>query len=101
MNVRILYFEGCPNHEPTVDLVRDVLAGAGADADVEIVEVKDAEDAKRLHFFGSPTVQVDGVDIDPGVRESTDYAFGCRMYGTSSVPPRRLLEEAISGGTKA
>ncbi len=96
MKVQVLYFEGCPNHEPTLALIREVAAETGTDVTVETVEVGGAEDVERLRFFGSPTVQVDGVDVDPSARNSTNYAFGCRMYGTSGVPSKKLLVEALS-----
>jgi mercuric ion transport protein len=94
-NVDVLYFEGCPNHQRTVELARDVVAELGVDAAVEELEVKTLEDAVRLRFLGSPSVQVDGVDIDPAARASTAYAFACRTYDGAGVPPRRLLVEAL------
>lgn len=60
MQIDVLYFEGCPNHEPTTALVRDVVKSLGLDATVRQVEVRDADEAKRLRFFGSPTIHVNG-----------------------------------------
>jgi len=93
--IRVLYFEGCPNHEPTLSLVRRVVADLGLDAQVEPVRVRDAEDATRLRFLGSPTVHVNGVDIELEARTRTSYAFSCRVYGGSGVPPRELIEAAL------
>lgn len=95
MQIVILYFDGCPNHLPTAQLVREVVQSLGLDATIREVEVRDAEDAARLRFFGSPTVQVDGEDVDPAVRSRADYSFSCRMYGRSGSPPRALVEEAL------
>src|SRR5262245_1516272 len=92
IRVDILYFEGCPNHLPTRDLVRDVVRSLGVDATIREVEVRDAQDAARLRFFGSPTVQVNGEDVDPAVRRRADYSFSCRTYGRSGSPPRELVE---------
>ena len=69
----------------------------GIDAEVEEIEIRDHDDARRAEFLGSPTVRIDGRDIDPGARGRTDYGFGCRRYGTSGVPPRDLIEVAFSG----
>ena len=74
----MLYFEGCPNHEPTVALVREVVAGLDLSAEVEEIEVNTQTDAERLRFLGSPTVQVNGVDMEPRARERTNYALSCR-----------------------
>ena len=95
MTIDILYFEGCPHHAQTVQLVRDVVRDLGADAEVREVKVRDAEEAARLRFFGSPTVQVAGDDIDPAVRGRTDYSFSCRIYGRGGAPPREMIERAL------
>ena len=95
MQIDILYFDGCPNHLPTTEVVRDVVQSLGIDAIIREVEVRDALDAARLRFFGSPTVQVDGEDVDPAARSRSDYSFSCRMYGRSGSPPRALVEEAL------
>jgi predicted metal-binding protein len=95
MTIDILYFEGCPHHASTVERVREVMRDLHADAVVREIEVKDAEDAARLRFFGSPTVQIDGEDIDPAVRGRLDYSFSCRMYGKTGTPSRELLEHAV------
>ena len=95
MTIDILYFEGCPNHTPTVERVREVVRDLGVTAIVREVEVKDTEAAARLRFFGSPTVQVEGEDIDPAVRGRTDYSFSCRIYDRSGIPARALIERGI------
>lgn len=93
--VEVLYFEGCPNHRWAVELAREVVTELGVDAAVEEVEVKTLEDAERLRFLGSPSVHVDGVDIEPGARNSTAYAFACRTYGRAGAPPREMLAAAL------
>ena len=94
MNIQVLYFEGCPNHEPTVSLVREVVADLDISAHVEEIEVNTQADAERLRFLGSPTVQVNGIDIEPSAREQTHYALSCRMYNGSGIPSRELLVNA-------
>ncbi len=64
---------------------------------MEEIEVRTRDDARRLRFLGSPTVRVDCRDIDPSAAARTDYGFSCRMYGSSGIPPRELLETALSG----
>jgi hypothetical protein len=98
--IEVLYFEGCPNVEPTVVLARDVAAELGIDAEIRKVLLRDEADAVRLRFLGSPTVRVNGVDIDPEAVARTDYAFGCRLWGESGVPPRELMLSAFRGATE-
>ena len=96
MIIEVLYFDGCPHHALTMDAVREAVARVGADAELREVEVRDAEDARRLRFLGSPTILVDGVDIEPNARTSTDYAMSCRIYGASGLPPREMIEAALA-----
>ncbi len=96
MNIRVLAFEGCPNDQPTISLIEEILRENGIRASVERVEVT-TETAGRLRFLGSPTVQVDGVDIDPSARDQTSFGMSCRTYpGGGGVPPRMMMEEAIT-----
>ena len=93
--IEVLYFEGCPNLEPTLELARGVAKELGVDAAVRKVEVHDHEEAERLHFLGSPSVRVQGVDIEPGADARTEYALSCRVYENSGVPPKEFLVAAL------
>lgn len=95
MKVDVLFFQGCPNHDATVTLVRDVVRMLGTDVEISEIEVKGQEDATRLRFLGSPTVQVDGEDIEPARRGNAEYMLSCRLYGRSGVPSRALIEAAL------
>ncbi len=96
MTIEVLYFEGCPNHQPTVDRVREILEQLGLDEEVVEVEVRELEDAPHLRFLGSPSVRVNGVDIEPAARTRTDYGFACRTYtGGTGAPSDRMIEEAV------
>jgi len=98
MRIRILYFSGCPNHLPVVEMARRLVARHGLDAEVEQVEVG-PEDVQRLRFLGSPTVQVDGVDIEPAARDRTDFAMSCRVYNTpDGLPLEEILLAALGVG---
>lgn len=95
MNIRVLAFEGCPNDQPTISLIEEVLRENAIGASVERVEVT-SETAGRLRFLGSPTVQIDGIDIDPSARNRTRFGMSCRTYpGSGGVPPRKMIQEAI------
>jgi hypothetical protein len=101
--VEILYFEDCPNHEEARTLVERVAAELRIEPEIETVEVA-AEAAQRLRFLGSPSVRVEGRDVEPGADARTDYAFSCRVYrreGWFSAQPEALwvrdaLAEAAS-----
>lgn len=65
ISVHVQMSPGCGHGQQTVELVRDVLSELAPDARVEIVDVRTMDDAERLGFRGSPTVLIDGVDIEP------------------------------------
>lgn len=99
MKVSILYFDGCPNHTSTVERVRSFVADLGLDVEVEELQVTGPDDAARLCFLGSPTVQVDGLDIEPAARTRTDFAMSCRLYNTpDGIPSASMLAEALAIG---
>lgn len=98
--VEVLFFEGCPHHREAVDLAREVVAEIAPDLQVEEVEVLDNEQAEELRFLGSPTIRVNGADIEPDAASRKQYALACRMYGGSGVPPRELLEGALERSTR-
>jgi hypothetical protein len=78
--VEILYFDGCPNHEPARALVDRLARELDVEPETELVQVADPEAAAMLRFLGSPTMRVDGVDVEPGAEERRDFAFSCRIY---------------------
>lgn len=95
MNIEVLYFDGCPNHEPTVARVREVVRKLGVDAHITEVRVTQDDDCVALKFLGSPTVLVNGRDIDPACREGVRYGFACRTFAGQGVPPASMIEQAI------
>ena len=96
----MLAFEGCPHAEPALALVRRLLAETGVGGTVRRVDVPDAEAATAQRFLGSPTIRVNGRDIEPGVRERDQYVLSCRIYRTDSgiagEPDEQWLREALS-----
>jgi hypothetical protein len=80
MKVEILYCSGCPNHRSAVDRVREVLQQEGTSADMVEVEVKDGAAAQQVGFLGSPSIRVDGQDVEPLAREVRAFGMMCRTY---------------------
>jgi hypothetical protein len=89
--IEILYFEGCPHHAETTALARAVVAECGRDVAIREISISTEAEADRMKFLGSPSVRVNGVDIEPAARERTEFALSCRLYGKSGVPPKGLL----------
>lgn len=85
VRVEILAREDCPNRDMAVIVVERVVDEIGVPADIQIVDVVDDEEAAEYRVLGSPTVLVDGRDVDP---EPMYDAFSAddRLYRTSRGP---------------
>jgi len=99
MKIEILYFDGCPNHEPAVERVRQLLREEDVPAEVLEVNVSDASIAQRVGFLGSPSVRVNGLDVEPEARAAREYGMMCRTYlvdgRRKGLPSRDVLRQAI------
>jgi len=99
MKMEILYFDGCPTYLAAEKTLHEVLEEQGIAAEVELVAVNTDEEARRLCFPGSPTIQVAGKDLFP-TEEREDWRLGCRVYtapeGLSGSPTVEMFEEALT-----
>lgn len=99
MKIEVLYFSDCPNHKPAVERVREALRAEGMTAELAELEVNDADAAQRLKFLGSPTIRVNGLDIEPEARSSAAFGMMCRTYADgccqSGLPSGELIRAAL------
>jgi hypothetical protein len=100
VTIDFLYWRGCPSHPEARELLDEVLTARKIEADVVEREVFSEEEAQELAFPGSPTIRVDGRDVDQE-GASGRPALTCRIYhlpdGRSSpIPSREQLEEALT-----
>jgi hypothetical protein len=100
MKVELLYLDGCPGYARLLPRLRALIAQASVEADVELRRVESPEAAETQRFLGSPTVRVDGRDIEPGAGERTDFGLRCRLYrtpaGLQGTPPEDAVLAALS-----
>jgi hypothetical protein len=82
--IEVLYFDGCPGTDAFLPRLRELLARLGAADRLALRRVDTIGDAERVRFLGSPSVRVNGHDIEPGADERTDYGLKCRLYRTES-----------------
>ncbi len=103
--VEILYFAGCPSYRKARENAQRAIASAGVEAQLKMTLVRHARDAKRLDFHGSPTVRVDGQDIDPeGLSKAPEVGLLSRGYNfkghTFAEPPEAMIREALLRAAK-
>jgi hypothetical protein len=71
---------------------------------VEVVKVDTEEQARELRFVGSPTIRVDGQDIDPP--SDSRYTLTCRAYHLaddriSPLPSKDMIRRAFRSPAKS
>ncbi|WP_434578691.1 DF family (seleno)protein [Thermoanaerobacterium thermosaccharolyticum] len=98
MQISFLYFEGCPNSEPALNLLKEVLNEKGIKGEIELIEIKSEEDAYKYNFLGSPSIHINGKDIEKE-RRNDDPFYGCRIYKIKDrnygIPPKEMILNAI------
>jgi hypothetical protein len=77
--VELLFWDGCPSHPQALADLRAAMAELGLDPDAIVVREVDTDaGAANERFVGSPTIRIDGVDVqDPGDEPA---ALTCRVY---------------------
>ncbi len=99
MRIEVLYFDGCPNHKPAIERAQEVLREEGVSAEVLEVNVREPSMAQALGFLGSPSVRIDGLDVEPEARAVREYGMMCRTYAVNGrregLPSRDMLRRAI------
>jgi hypothetical protein len=99
VKIELLYFEGCPSYTELLPRLRELLASEAIDEEVELRRVESAEDAERERFLGSPTVRVNGEDVDPTAKDRDDFGLECRLYrteeGLARTPPESWIRAQL------
>ena len=99
--VELYWWEGCPSWHDALTLVRDAMSDAGLDPDqLEVVRIETEDDAEREGFIGSPTIRVDGHDVQPPA-DPEPPGLTCRVYRlrdgrTSPLPDPADVREALA-----
>lgn len=75
ISIIVLHTEGCPSTPKTVEMIRECSSKLGIPTDLRKVLVRTQDEADAWRFLGSPTVQVNGIDIDSSARTSSIFGF--------------------------
>ena len=97
--VELLWFRDCPNHAAARAMLRDVLDELAPGTTIHDIDATDPIVAERYRFPGSPTIRVDGRDVDASFQDPGDYTPRCRLYRTADglrgLPERGRVEAAV------
>lgn len=97
--IELLYVQACPHYPATLALVERVRAEFGIDTELRTSVIVDQAAAHQVGFPGSPTVRVDGRDVEPDSELATECLVGCRLYRLEhrfvGQPEERWIREAL------
>jgi hypothetical protein len=97
MKIEVLYVPNCPNHAQALQRLREVLPVESFQENVSEVLVEDAERAHALKFPGSPTIRINGRDVEPQSEKDAKFGLMCRLYSDGSgAPSKERLVAAIA-----
>ena len=99
VRIEILARGDCDNRGMAISVVERAVEETGVPAEIEVVDVKSLAQAERLLFPGSPTVRVDGRDVDRQPNGDGDVSLGDRVYrtgrGLAGWPDEQWVRDAI------
>ena len=98
MKLELLHIADCPNIEATRRLLNQSLRERGLVEEIREIEVSDSSQAEALSFRGSPTIRVDGIDVEAGLARNSN-GLSCRIYiidgKPQAAPTREMIRTAI------
>ena len=95
MKIELLYFDGCPNYKRAWNDLAEVIVKHKLDVSVKLLNVDTVEKANKLKFAGSPTIKVNGRDLE-GYEGNGIVA--CRVYDENNrqgFPSLELLSKRL------
>jgi hypothetical protein len=94
--IEFYYFEGCPSYKRALDHLKEIINEENIKADLKLVRVESPEDAQKVGFQGSPSIKIDGQDMEG--RES-DVSFTCRIYNIdgalTGIPSKEYIRKKV------
>lgn len=80
MKVQLYYFDDCPSYQKALENLKEALRLQELPQQVEMIPVTSEADAQAKRFIGSPTIRINGVDVEGPEAEEKGYGYGCRIY---------------------
>lgn len=104
VNIEFLWFADCPSHPDALRLLHEVLDELGVEANIDRIQVATDQEARELNFPGSPTIRINGVDVDPAGAATLAPALTCRAYQRddgriSPLPSREQIRDTLEQAT--
>jgi hypothetical protein len=75
INVDIYALDGCADTPATIELVNQTAKEMDLAITLSHIQLSTAEEAVRYKFPGSPTVRINGKDIEPVMRDAENFGL--------------------------
>jgi hypothetical protein len=95
MRVELLYADGDPAAMPARQNLVEVLTEDAFETPIQMIAIGSDEDAALLGMRGSPTIRIDGMDIDPDWDGPIGLAPRSYAAGGGQVPDKPLIRRAV------
>lgn len=99
LHIEFLYFRGCPNHEAARKLLVEVLRENRIKVTLHNMRIDSRDEAVAKRFLGSPTIRMNGMDVDPSAEHRADYGMQCRVYLAggkyAGMPSKEMIRAAL------
>lgn len=99
VRIELLYFAGCPGYAELRERLLRLLERASVDAEIVERRIDSERAARRERFLGSPTLRIDGSDVEADASDRQDYGLKCRLYetahGLQRTPPDAWIAATI------
>ena len=96
-------FDDCPNWQAVLEEIKGLLAAKGGEGKIELIRVASTQEAEHLQFPGSPTVRINGEDVDHEVPSSSSE-MACRVYEVDGKltgrPSMEWIDAALDGASE-
>ena len=94
--IEFLYFAGCPSYKNALAYLEEIIGEEKIDADLKLILVESPEDAQKVEFQGSPSIKINGIDLED---KNDEYSFNCRLYNVAGeltgTPSKEFIKEKL------
>ncbi len=105
MDIEFLYINGCPGKDRARELLEEVMEEEDIDTEIDTKKIETLEEAKKHNFPGSPTIRINGEDVENGRRDSDYYSVTCRIYEIGDekkgVPTKDMIRSTLNSSSES
>lgn len=100
LKIQLLHTESCHSYQEALVGIKEALKELGLSAELEVIPVDSPEKARDYKFPGSPTIKINGLDLEPELEATENFSINaCRTYifegSLYHYPPKEMLLEML------